>query len=97
MRVKNGAKSGRGGGSSDGWSGIKEVLVVDMYGRERDAERGRLDGGKREGDVEAEGFGVGEVCKGGSLPGRGGVGIEASADMVRGLAMDGRSAGRGWV
>jgi hypothetical protein len=82
MSVKKGAKFGRRGGSSDGWSGIEEVLVVDMCGRERDAERGRLGGRRREGDVEAGGFGVGEVCEGGSLPGRGGVGIEASADMA---------------
>jgi hypothetical protein len=51
-------------------------------------EDGKLGGGNREGDVEAGGGAVfrGDkvegVCGGGSLPGSGGVGIEASADMV---------------
>jgi hypothetical protein len=62
MSVKKDVKFGRSGGCM----GIEEVLVVDILGRVRggielEAERGRPGGGRWEGDVEAAGFGVGEV------------------------------------
>jgi hypothetical protein len=84
-------------GTSDVWRGRVDVDVVEIWGRgggamDFDAESGELVdgwivGGTLKGDVEAGGRagigrGVEDGWRGGSLPGRGGVGIEDSADIM---------------
>ena len=99
ISVKKGVKFGRGSKGVGGRSDVCKSPVVFIFGRrgggmDLDAENGSLgegksDGGRREGDIGAGLGEVEEICRGGSLPGRGGVGIEASADIVGGLVMDG--------
>lgn len=94
--MKKGLKWGRGGtgGGSEVWRGRVDVDVVLMvwlsarggWGMDWEFERKRLRGGGfggdiREGEVEAAVRACLDVG-GGSLPGRGGVGIEALVDMM---------------
>ena len=83
LSVKKGVKLGRGtGGMSDFWGGRGRFAdVVCVWGCGGDI----FGAGGREGEVEVGGAGEVEVndgWRGGSLPGSGGMGIEASADMI---------------